>query len=431
MRAALLAVLAACKATGTFACETDDQCRGGPTPGICEPTGFCAFGDTTCPSGERYDPYAGGGFGGECVPENVGPDGGTGARDIPHLPASAETLGTADLQLGDVTIDTTQLAVPNLPSGVTVDHVAQDPNGPELMVIHARDVQISAGATVHVIGSRPLVILARRITVDGKLDASANLDTPGGGGYGPAMGGGAGGAGTHNGIDHDSGGGGGGFGTAAGAGGAAGTMAGCASGATATAGSAGIAMGSDVLGVLEGGAGGASGAMGMCTASNGGAGGGAVQLSAYETIAITGVIAAGGGGGLGGVFCNNNDAGAGSGGGAGGAIYLDAPMVMHDGLLAANGGGGGGGGCGPGGSGTPGGNGTADTMAAAGGQVGGSCGAPGGAGAVGGTAPEAGVDNLCDGNGGGGGGAVGRIVAHARTVLGGGPSTPPLVTDGF
>ena len=430
MRAAVLALLAACKTTGTFACETDEQCRGAATPGICEPTGFCAFGDATCPSGERYDPFAGDGLGGECVPENVGPDGG-GVRDVPHLPASAETLGTDDLQLGDITIDTTQLAIPNLPSGVTVDQVAQDPGGPELMVIHARDVQIAAGATVRIVGSRPLVILARRITVDGTLDASADLDTPGGGGYGPAMGTGAGGAGTHNGIDHDSGGGGGGFGTAAGAGGAAGTMAGCASGATATAGLAGIAVGSDVLAVLEGGSGGASGAMGTCTTSNGGAGGGAVQLSAYETLTITGVIAAGGGGGLGGVFCNTNDAGAGSGGGAGGAIYLDAPMVMHGGLLAANGGGGGGGGCGPGGSGTPGGNGSADMTAAAGGQIGGSCGAPGGAGAVGGTAPEPGVDNLCDGNGGGGGGAVGRIVAHAQMVLGSGASTPALVTDAF
>jgi hypothetical protein len=61
---AIVVACAACRATGTFACATTDQCQGGR----CEATGFCSFDDTACPSGYRYDPYAGGGFAGQCVP---------------------------------------------------------------------------------------------------------------------------------------------------------------------------------------------------------------------------------------------------------------------------------------------------------------------------------------------------------------------------
>ena len=58
-------MLAACRATGTFACATDDQCRRGDT-GTCQPTGYCSFADGACPSGQRYDPTAGGGLAGTC-----------------------------------------------------------------------------------------------------------------------------------------------------------------------------------------------------------------------------------------------------------------------------------------------------------------------------------------------------------------------------
>ncbi len=80
-RAALaLAVVAsaACRATGTFACATSEQCQGG----TCEPIGFCAFSDTSCPSGFRYDPYAGNGLSGHCVASET--DGGN------QLDASAD-----------------------------------------------------------------------------------------------------------------------------------------------------------------------------------------------------------------------------------------------------------------------------------------------------------------------------------------------------
>lgn len=74
----------------------------------------------------------------------------------------------------------------------------------------------------------------------------------------------------------------------------------------------------------------------------GGAGGGAIQLSAKRSITINGVISANGAGGQGGdadPACNG-----GAGGGSGGAILIEAPDVFYTGKLFANGGGGGSGG---------------------------------------------------------------------------------------
>jgi hypothetical protein len=53
--------------TGTFQCETADQCRLGSETGVCEMNGFCSFADPGCASGRRYDSLAGGGLGGTCT----------------------------------------------------------------------------------------------------------------------------------------------------------------------------------------------------------------------------------------------------------------------------------------------------------------------------------------------------------------------------
>lgn len=58
---------AACRPAGTFACERDDQCRGGPSIGKCELAGWCSFTDPGCMSGARYDELAGDGYAGRCV----------------------------------------------------------------------------------------------------------------------------------------------------------------------------------------------------------------------------------------------------------------------------------------------------------------------------------------------------------------------------
>lgn len=64
----LLAIASAgCRPAGTFACERDDQCRGGPSIGKCELAGWCSFTDPGCMSGARYDELAGNGYAGRCV----------------------------------------------------------------------------------------------------------------------------------------------------------------------------------------------------------------------------------------------------------------------------------------------------------------------------------------------------------------------------
>ena len=58
--ALLLAITStACRPAGSFACERDEQCRGGPSIGKCELAGWCSFSDPGCMSGARYDELAG------------------------------------------------------------------------------------------------------------------------------------------------------------------------------------------------------------------------------------------------------------------------------------------------------------------------------------------------------------------------------------
>lgn len=332
-------------------------------------------------------------------------------------------LGT--LILG-ATIDTTALAV-DAPSLAGVRFAAmQQPGGRELAVLVADAVVVPAGTTTQVTGARPLVIVATTtITIAGTLDVGAHRKRPGPGGYGSSAGPGAGEdkAPPGTGSSCDLGGGGGGF---AATGGAGGWVSGCGSDPAL----GGAPYGDDRLGVLDGSSGGGAGSPGLCTPhlavaelKGGGAGGGAVQLTAGRAIEIraTGAVLAGGGGGDPGVECTANgisDAGAGAGGGAGGAIYLEAPTITNDGAVAANGGGGGGGSNGNSsggkviGRGAPG----ADGGPAAG--AGGTAIEPlisnaGGAGGDSTKPPEAGQSGRL--NPGGGGGAAGRIVIVKRS----------------
>ena len=72
---ALLAViaLAACGKTNAYQCAASDQCVSNGMQGVCIAS-FCAFGDSACAGGLRYEPNAGDGLGGTCVP---GVDGGS------------------------------------------------------------------------------------------------------------------------------------------------------------------------------------------------------------------------------------------------------------------------------------------------------------------------------------------------------------------
>lgn len=71
---AIATLACACGRREPYACAASEQCVSGGAQGVCEPTGFCSFEDATCEGGRRYEPNAGGGLGGACVPaEEVPP----------------------------------------------------------------------------------------------------------------------------------------------------------------------------------------------------------------------------------------------------------------------------------------------------------------------------------------------------------------------
>jgi len=330
------------------------------------------------------------------------------ALDIAHVSAAEEAtlISTVDYTLsGAVTIDTaTGTISPAIPTGVIVRPVMQEGGGLSLFVISARRINVAAGTTVRIRGTRGVVFVAQMdIVVAGTLDASAELASPGPGGYPPSNGPGAGPDAIGS-QGYETGGAGASFATRGGAGGNA-------TGQPATAPAPTAEYGTPTLASLEGGSGGGNGRVTFITTpcGAGGAGGGAIQLSA-SSITISGLVRASGGGGEGGRRCTvsgSSDASSGSGGGSGGSIYLQASTIAGAGWLVANGGGGGGGGCVSCTvtSGTPGDDGHDNATAALGGTSPLTPACLGGAGA---TAVQ-GVAGVAGGNGGGGGGGVGRI----------------------
>jgi hypothetical protein len=401
---------------------------------------FIALSALLMPAGCFFDASGIGGDGDPSRDAAPGPDTigepdapPSGIEDVIHVPAAAEFGGETDLVLrdGDV-IDTGALTINSeaAPAGTVFDTSPQDdPAGPELAILHVRNLEVEQGAIVRVTGSRPLVILAAgTVVIDGTLDAAARRDTPGPGGAAPGQGSGKGGDGEQRGDYRDSGGGGAGHGTAGGKGGDAQCSGGnCAP--LAQGGPGGEPYGEATVNVLQGGSGG--GAASPTCAPAAGAGGGAVQIYAAVSIKIAagGGVNVGGGGGGRGILCPDNLS-SGSGGGSGGVIFLQSRMIEHAGIMAANGGGGGGSAGRRDGTnepGTDGADGQLSTAAAPGGSGGGTIyGFAGGKGGAAGSAPEDGVTAPPNyGNGGGGGAAVGYIVlATSGALTGNGQSSP-------
>ena len=343
-------------------------------------------------------------------------DGATGLVDPLHLTSGDGQPSDVDLVMsGPIVVDTSALTITGTPLTTgTFDVRHQIQGNGEVAVLHLHSLTVQAGATVQIVGTRPLIVVASdTIVVSGRLDAGAKGSTPGAGGFAPGMGDGRGLRGAHQGTYSDSGGGGGGFGDHGGAGGA---ITGCAT--PLPGGMPGASEGDDPISVLQGGAGGGASEGTACSDNLGGAGGGAIQLTSNKSVFVdeTGVITAGGGGGTGGTDCGGSDGNSGAGGGAGGAIVLQAPMVTNQGIIAANGGGGGGSGSGggiPPDTGNPGEDAHPSDAIALGGMGIGPSGIDGGAGGVADTGAQAGMANSCSNNAGGGGGAVGRIAASA------------------
>jgi hypothetical protein len=319
---------------------------------------------------------------------------------VEHLTPATEAMLTSDV---DISVDTTGTVIdtsagtitPGWTGAVILANVAQE-DGPSVMVVQVGSFTVAASAdTIDVNGSRPLIIVAARtITVDGRINVSADGSAPGPGGFAAGLGPGSGLAGQAANATGNGGGGGGAFGYAGGRGGnPAGGEAGAAYGAASR---------------LEGGSGGGLPSVPMtgCVVTAG-AGGGALQLTALGSITIAGNINAGGSGGQGGEYCNTNGSG-GGGGGAGGMIFLEAPMLLGSGNLGALGGGGGEAANSFGAAGIDGTD--AGTTTPGTGGVSTNSGGDGGSGATDGTVGAQGMDaSSGDGNGGGGAGGGGRI----------------------
>jgi len=293
--------------------------------------------------------------------------------------------------------------------------------------------ELSIRGTVKVTGTAPLIAVASgAITIAGRIDLSAAQGTAGPGASEASLGAGGDGQSAYiSGADVQvsSGGGGGGYGTAGG-------------GGSGGAGRAAPGIGGPIYYGLQPGdplVGGARGGRGGCRNGpciDGGAGGGALQLSSAISITILplGVITAAGAGGSGGGW----QAVGGGGGGAGGEILLEAPSIVVAGTLAANGGGGGGAG-GNGSYNTPQGQAGEDGHDSATPALGGPGGIPmgsdGGSGAAG-TADgfhEAQNGHAGFSEGGGGGGGAGRIWLRHRATIPpdrtGSTISPPVSLD--
>lgn len=287
--------------------------------------------------------------------------------------------------------------------------------GTELGVFAMSRLDVTPAGVLRLQGARAAVFLVETdATIEGTIDgtggcadpAQRSCAGPGGGAGGTlaraATGCSPGQAGTtHGPSGADSGGGGGGAGFAGAAGGDA-TV-----GSTTYAGGAAAprCMTSELEPLLGGSGGGGGGKGATPQGAAGGGGGGALQLTAFGSITITGLITMAGAGGEGGGMATNNG-GAGAGGGGGGSILLEAPTLIVTGTLAANGGGGGGASSSSA-AGQPGQSGIAKSTAASGGA---------GAGGSGGALDQSAQPgaSMTNGNAGGGGGGAGRIFLRAN-----------------
>jgi Lectin C-type domain len=304
-------------------------------------------------------------------------DGSTTGACFPFTPANFDpnaldfaAATNSRLDCGMTTIDTSASPArfTNWCGTVPKPIVRKLNNGPEVVVIALRGLNVVSNNTLRLVGSRPVVFAIRGdATIAGVIDASATGATPGAGGNW-SCGSSQGGAGQGRSGAEGGGGGGGGFGTSGGRGGD--------DTGDASPGAGGAARGNANLVPLIGGC---SGGVGGGCSNAPGAGGGAVQISASGALRVSGAIRANGADG--GDNCGNDTGGI--GGGSGGAILLESAATMRPGTLAANGGRGGAGDHGDPGHGS--------------------------------SAPDASGRDGSEGNGsggGGGGGGYGRIVVR-------------------
>jgi hypothetical protein len=383
-----LAVFATGCYGGSFTCLSDAQCGIG---GRCEPDHFCAFADTTCPSGFKYGDTSGPNSS-QCV---NGSDGGIvdGPIDTPPnefcygagvVSACFASKPTGGVTLSNTTINTDTYACATVIGSVPGCVVAGD--------------SIATSGQVNVTGSKPLVLVAvTTINVSGTLDAASHL----GGQVGAAADYASCNPGTPPSGAHD-GGAGGSFGTTGGDGNGVGK---------------GVAGTTIAATSLHGGCPGQDGGGGNHGVH--GHGGGAIYFIADGSIAVVGALDVSGSGATGGQATQSG----GGGGGSGGMIVFDAPSVTA-GAIYANGGGGGEGGTAGGNAGGSGQDPNNAATAAPGG-TGSSSAGDGGSGGVAAAGGQPGSAGNSGGGNGGGGGGVGVIKLYRAISISGGAVSPP------
>jgi len=275
-------------------------------------------------------------------PQKTGPCLSYAPANFDPKPVRWSAQPSAALSCGTTTINTTDpdgsgplvASFSNWCGTAPVPFVQNQAGGPAVVIVPLRGFSLAAGSTLKLIGPRPVILAVDgAATINGIIDASASGSTPGAGGNwscGSSTGGN--GSGNISRLEGASGGGGGGFGTAGGRAGTANT-----NGGDAPGGSPGATRGSSSLVPLLAGCGG--GLAGACSSAPA-AGGGGVQISASGLLDVNGSIRANGGNGS--TPCGASDEGGGTGGGSGGAIFLEGTSVDTSGAsLQASGGAGG------------------------------------------------------------------------------------------
>lgn len=358
---------------GDEVCDGQDGCQ----PGGCEPLPGLQCSDAGAGTILCY-PYFTTGFPSHGIANHAQP------AQLPtvHFSCVASTIST------DIVGETANLCGTQVPAVVLPQS-----GGPDLLVLYMR--QLYLPGNVRFGGTRiPVFVVYGDADVSGTIDVGANGTAPGPGSDIGLCGVSNGGTGGES-QDCGGGGGGGGNFTWGGLGGSIGTIGG-------TAGSALAPPEGSLLGGCSGGVGNRDNQLEVYYAP-GGAGGGAIQISAAWRLVVSGTIYADGAGGAGGRSSNK---GGGGGGGSGGAIYLEARSIdISFATLPLTGGGGGGG---------------ASTAAAGTGGSAGRVGGTGGDGvsrggngstndlATGGTGTDGSQGS--DYGGGGGGGGYGRLL---------------------
>jgi hypothetical protein len=345
-----------------FACRSDSTC---PGELVCCRDGLCAASCSPLnppDGGAVVDlPDAGTGSdsgtdsdgGLECTPSSCA--GGicvSGQCQVLPLNVSAETLDLPSIS-GEaltvpagciVTIDTTTPEVRDSKCGIdatsySIRNMNQRGGGRPATLLLVKSLNVVG--TMISSGSRPLLVVAQNtITVSGLVDVSSVSAVPAsnsvvGAGVSPCL---LGNGGMLAGNpDFASGGAGGSFASKGGNGGAAESVAGGAASAAAS---------NQLLEPLRGGCSGGTGGglLGGDSIGTGGEGGGAIQLSAFDNVTISGNILANGAGGREGeaAMMTGAKGTAGGGGGSGGAILLDSKLITLAGarIVAVGGGGG-------------------------------------------------------------------------------------------